>query len=156
MRVSYNHYRQSWQGGPQRCSIRRFKATQLAFDDVGVNDGILNVAALQHDGKTTPGKCLANRHGGSSVTGGGGHCPVHIVSVHPVANAFRIGVAPGANLAAYLSRLTDLELHESTDLEEWTNTGISPTVADDRLLFQPLPDRPKPFYRVAASAANEL
>ena len=131
-----------------------FKATQLVFRDVAVNDGVLNVDILDRGPGNPPENAAIKGMLILRQTGAGGLAPTRIASVGRAGTSLRIKVDPLSNRAAYYAGLTLLELQQSTDLKTWASAGLPSATEGDFVVFETPFNGPKRFYRVAARAVN--
>jgi len=131
-----------------------YKATQLAFRDVPVGDGMLNVDILDRGSGNPPGDAALKGMVIIQQSAAGGLAPTRIVSIGRVQTFLRIKADPEANRAAYHAGLTQLELQQSTDLRTWSSAGPPVGNEGNLVVFETPLNGPVRFYRIAARGAN--
>jgi hypothetical protein len=131
-----------------------FKATQLVFRDVVVNDRVLNIDILDRGPGNPPENAAIKGMLIIQQSEAGGLTPTRIAAVNRVGNVLRVKVDPGANRAAYYAGLTRFELQQSTDMKNWGNPIPPSSLGSDLVVFETPFNGPKRFYRVAARAVG--
>jgi hypothetical protein len=127
-----------------------FKATQLVFRDVMVNDSVLNVDILDRGAGNPPENSAIKGMAIIQQASATGLFPLRIASVQRVGGLIRIKVDPGANRAAYHAGLTVLELQQSAGLITWASAGLPVGVEDGLVVFETPVNGPMRFYQVTA------
>jgi hypothetical protein len=130
---------------------RTFKATEVFFRNVAVTNQVLNVNLLSRNSPTNytgiKGMMVLEQTGVDSFG------RPQIASIRRnVTQDVEIVVGPRLSSAAVLANAINLTLEQSSDLKNWSPTGIVPASTNQNLIFRHAPAARQLFYRIAATS----
>ena len=125
-----------------------FKATQVIFRNVPVNDGVLNVTIHDLGAGDPPENAAIKAMAILQMPSASGLAAPRLLSIRRVEANYAITVRGAPNLPSILAGLAEPVLEQSPDLLHWSEVPVAPYTYSGNVVFEFPPQGNMRFYRV--------